>query len=95
MKVVFVSNPHSADARGIESRTMAELHQRMPNAEVHVQDFMVLREVLPISVVPCVFIALDELTDQFDPEDVLVAITAAQEAIQARRKQAKETAPGN
>lgn len=83
MKIVFIDNEFdnnvSARKRAEFEAMRDELLARHPNAEAHVMPFGTLRNALPISTAPCVFILFDELVGDFDTGNIEAIINAVEQ----------------
>lgn len=66
MKIVYVTNEHDAVVAVPKRGEMATVARQFPDAEVVTVDFMLVRDVLPITTAPCVFLLFDELEGDFD-----------------------------
>lgn len=77
MKIVFVTNDYDAKVSIPKKAQLQALN--ITDAEVHIVDFNQVRQALPISTAPCVFLLFDELQGNFPIEN----LQAIREAVQA------------
>lgn len=68
MKIVIVHNPHDhAVSEPRKQAVLQDLKAMGYSGEIHMLDFMQVRDVLPVSTTPCVFVLFDEVCGDFDP----------------------------